>query len=291
MPCKVTVYYNQAAKGWTETYYVQSDEPVSIVNTFSQKKNLSRFISFRCFPAYIHGIKATLLGNDKQSYAQNFLTPGYYAAAQSTDAQDPDLTSTSAMIYVQTSGGKKQRIYVRGLRDEDVERYPTGADKPSANLVAGLSSMAAALVDCGVVTRSLKVPIIGGPAWRRVVSITEAPDNPNATVLTFKSNPVFSPTQRLMIWFRGVPKNDVPGFPNPAQVLSATTSEPWSITIPYRFRAHTTSVFPANMVCTPVEYDFTPLVKFWEFSRFTEHKTGRPFGVSPGRRQSLVKRF
>jgi hypothetical protein len=168
-------------------------------------------------------------------------------------------------------------------------RAITGQDLPSPFLTGAVQTYVTALKNAGVGVRYVTQPPANGLAWNPILSVTANGANQPTSFLTLTAPPVVPYTVGQILRFSGVNRDNLPGFPATCQVLSITAGPPYVIDIGYRLR-NAASVFPPKMAVTPALYSLASLSGFMDFTRFSERKTGRPFGALRGAARTVTRR-
>lgn len=285
MSVKNVLFYNQGNRGWTEVYYGSENDPKQAVQNFGPAAQ-TKFTQMRHLLTQLVGMRSSVVTDNRNSYFQPFFglagLPG-----SSSGNPTPDIVSTDAVVRLETSQPAiKRRVFLRGLRDEDVGRNTDGTDALSPNLNNQITSWRNTLIALGWQVRSVQQPPAGGLIFSHVLSATTSVLGEGFTDLT-----VGTIAGGLLagqsIRFVGMNHDNLPGFPRTAVVVRIVPGPPNIITVAYRFRA-------SGPVQTPRAY-YTPLVYLYTnisghvFERFSEHKTGRPSVTLRGRARALVR--
>jgi len=288
MATKYTIFYNQGNRGWTETWYDNLTTFQTDFNSANWKKFLKSAILFRGATTYIYGIRQTGVKPLVNGSQIDVLGNTYKAPFSNPATDDPDVVSTDAVFLVNafTDITSKKRMYFRGLPDFYVDRDVDGGFAPAPVLITNIKDYFKNASTLGLSIR-VKDPT---PAQVQVLSMSPNPTNINYTDLTCNAVPVFVGTAPYQIVNFGVQTDDTPGFPHIANVVSVTTGPPIIVTIRYRLRSSVVPVTPANQRFRQLQYIYKAVdYNTADFQFFSEHKTGRPFGVLRGRSRSLVR--
>lgn len=299
MPTKLVLFYSQQQRGWSETWYAASAGDVrNVIQSALSDSVRSKCVSFRHPLTYLIGARATAIGTAKQSYSEQFGN-AYHGLSLTVGQSTPDVASTDCVLAVDGIQTGRKRMYIRGLNDDDVKRSSDGEDVPSASLRTGLANYLNAMRIAGFGLRILVQPPNGGLSWTsclRVIPVTG--DASHADVITNDAvvNPI---VKNGYVRFSRPPFNDLPGFPTTAKVIDVNPGGNNGVRISYFLREQA-PVSTKYMQVTAVAYDYpaiaavsaaatstvsNPLI----IERFSEHKTGRPFGLLRGRARSKVR--
>jgi hypothetical protein len=288
---KVTIFYNQANQGWTETYYANGSNPASYLAGLPDSFYRG-MLAPRDQDVDLFAIRATFLGTPRLSYS--FALSGLYGntVSQIVTPPTPDLTATDGLLKLVDGQGGSKLLYLRGLQDQDTIRSTiTGASQPTANLLTNLAAYMKAVYSAGFQIRTAIRPPTGGLTWFPVTSV-ESFTASNAQSAVNTSLPTgFLANGPTNLVFQNVPTDQLPGFPKtPLWLQQIGVAPPYTVVIPYLYRANTPSVNPRKMRFCLQSWTYTNIFS-WTFERFTTHKTGRPFGTPRGRARSLVRSF
>jgi hypothetical protein len=294
MAYKITIFYNQYDQGWTETFYTNQTLTPNSFDFPAFVKFLQASINIRGDGVYIYGARWTQLGAARVNYSELF--EDTYASGATAGLEE--VTAVDYVVKILNVQNQYRHLYLRGLPQVDVVRDEgSGAPKPTAALINGINKYiqaAAQLLLC--LQTEQTVTTNPGLLTGGVVSIQANPANAEQSIVTLNQSPTFSGTAPYFVRFNRVPKNDVPGFPRECQALSAVVVSPFSIVIPYRYRAQNTVTYPNNMTFTQQLSNYFQIVSpttgnpGWSGVNFQERKTGRAFGVPRGRSRVVVSR-
>lgn len=286
MALKIVVFYNQGAQGWTETYYSNTTvDPYTYLGTTLPDALLKRLVNFRHALTELVAVRVSDTITPRLSYTRSFIG-AYTGGFQKPTTDTPDVTSTDAVVKLVTSVGASRKIFVRGISDKDVERKPNGIVNPSSYLLNGVREMVNALVSNQWCIRIQIRPPAAGYNWIPVDSVNTVG---RFAVIKTPIDPQIVITNGGRVTFQGVPKDDLPGFPNQADVIGVSHVAPFSITIAYRVRNSEAIYIPAKMRFVQLGYRYVPIFA-GNFNSFSEHKTGRAFGVPRGRASVTIRR-
>lgn len=279
MPLKVSFFYNQYNSGWSETYYVPgSDAPKTFADTLTNvfQKNSC---SFRSVATFLKAIRVTRIGGTRFSV---LVRP--YPAVQGTrgsTSSGPDVASTDAVIALTGTGGAVRRLFLRGFADEDVFRDAYGNDTISETISKGVELFVKGMKSYGFAIRFQQRPDNAGLVWQKVSKVLPWAGEPTyAEIQTHPNLPLHAVGEDLT--FGGIPTDKLPRFPRTAEVLGTLLVDgETSYKVAYAIPGGV-SVTPKNMRLTKLLYAYDN-INDWDFERYSEHKTGRPFGSLRGR--------
>jgi len=286
MSLKLTIFYNSGHTGWTETWYQPGTS--SINSDVSSWDNIfKKGIAFRGKGCVIYGVRQTLFGSViPLSYFVKFGNK-YVRPITDPATQDPDVVSTDALYYIYSPDkARKRPVYLRGLVDDDVKVDANFVNQPTSTLTTAVNNYLKALKDSGFGMLLINKPSAPPNDAVPVTKVEADVVNPNMSKITLQTT--MNLTLNAQVKFRGVKRNDIPGFPTIGINKSPDNPLATTFLIPYRFRCATTTYSPVKM--TAQLYVTTPLtIDTWQFWNFSEHKAGRPFGQLRGRSRSVVR--
>jgi len=290
MPTKMTLFFNQFASGFSETYYHPTDDAgqlaQDIPNSLYQKA-----CSFRSISVILKAARFSRVSNDPNTLPtkQSFLIRPYPTAQGTRGTEEEpgaDVVSTTAVYALHASNAAKRRVWVRGLWDGDVKRDIFGNDIQTAGLDSDTDKYFSALKGFGFTIRWLVRPPTDGLVWLQVAQVNHLLTTQADRCHFVNSNA--APQYEAGDWlsFNGIPAS-LPGFPRSTQIISVTTVDGVrNYAIAYRLPGGVT-VIPKSLKSTMLKYTastiFTKI-----FERFGEHKTGRPFGSLRGRSRAVA---
>ena len=288
MALKFVMFYNQANRGWTETWYIPGTSEVNVpIDAPPWSTILRAAIGCRWSPTVITACRLSTLDRPILSRTYN-LKDKYIAAGGGTNfTLGPEPVAVDAFYSVRALPAYKKGIAIRGLPDDQVFRYPDGTDAPEATLSKNIQTYLTAVYNAGWCIRRIKRIGEAGVLTYPVNSVAQDPLRAGIARITLAATAVFPWAPTLQVQFRGVPKDDLPGFPPVVHPEPATAAPVTRIDIPYRVRANA-EVFPAKMTVSSYVYELVPIFT-WEFVRFSQRQTGGPFGVLRGRSRAVVR--
>jgi hypothetical protein len=286
MACKVVFFYNQDAQGFSETYYHNSTNPFTLANGLGDGLFASA-IAMRGAGTQLLGVRCTLQDQFVRTSFTRLLGNTYLVSGGPSTSTNPDVTSTAGLIKLIDNSGQSRKLYLRGLKDNDVLRDANGFIQTTARLNGQLKKFVSYLSANGLCIRTGVRPPNGTLIWNAVKQIEPvATGSPNTKIDLFAGSGYVAGTTVI---FQGIDRDVLPGFPRSAVVVDHVEAAPASITIPYTYRAATDVVIPAKPVkFTAVKFNYTT-IQDYELENWTEHKTGRAFGVPRGRLRSVVR--
>jgi len=298
MPCKVTLFFSQVGSGWSETWYHNSDDPQSVMKFTLTPAMLKYAVNFRHELTYLVAARATRISGVKQSFTRSFGSD-YHGLSAGTVDVGPDIVSSDAVVAVRSSPRGLKRMFVRGLNDNDIKRNAAGRDTPAGSLTAGLTNYLNSFSKGGFAIRVLKQPPEDGLTWTPVISVVTVAGVPTQVDVKTSIDVAAPIAVGETVRFARVPGDSLPGFPSQAIALDINPGGVSGVRISYTLRGGV-SVFPPSMQLTAATYLYNVIdgVDTGFFSivsnpltieRFSEHKTGRPFGLLRGRARAKVR--
>lgn len=291
MPCKVVFFFNQFQRGWTETWYHNSTDPMALLDQTTLIIALNNAVTWRHQSTYLVAARATRLDTDKLTISRSYGTK-YHGKASRTSAKNPDVTSTDAVIKVDGIMGNSKRMFIRGLIDDDVVRNPDGSDEPGGTLINGMSDY---INSMAVLSYGLRVLVKPGQLTVKKYDVLRivpvAGGVPQADIVTTEALGAEIIVGKY-VRFSRVNTDKLPGFPLQAKVLELNPGGLNGVRISYDVYQESPQ-FPVNMgmMLQLFTVDIAKKVpeKEVQFERFSERKTGRPFGLQRGRARVKVK--
>jgi hypothetical protein len=283
----MTIFYNQSNRGFTETWYKAGNDPTIDLSVGNWPQFLAAAIKIRAFPTYIYAVR--FANNLTPPQSDVTLLEGIYNTYPSVNPLDSaDVVSTDAVYHVTGGPGISKRMFLRGLPDRWVVRDNNGNDRMPAQAAKLIDLYFQAAQKNGLQIRS-QAPIDPGAHQAYTVQKVSANVvNNKQSDIVLNNPPPWPGNSIVRVRWLGVPTDDIPGFPHITPIISNVPLVlPPVITVNYRLRAQG-PVMPAKMKGVLLDYAFNPFTG-WNFERFSEHKTGSPFGRLRGRSRSLVK--
>lgn len=286
---KVVFFYNEGTLGFSETWYNEASTPIALdLSKGPFATFLKASLNCRASAAYIYGARVSNVAPPKLS------NPWFFGAqyAQSdayiaNPANAPDVVSTDAEYLVFDGSGNKRQFTFRAIPDSYVAYTPSFAPIESSYLSKAVSAYFKGVIASGLQFGVSSKAGSAGYIPNMITSIEASPANPVWSRLTLTTAPAYTIGAGNYVLFHGINKNKVPGFPTKAQVMAQNAGALW-IDIPYLFRGATAIYNPTKASVIPFNLTLAS-VSTWQFQRFSERKTGRPFGVLRGRARSVVR--
>jgi hypothetical protein len=217
---------------------------------------------------------------------------GLYRGGVMGDDSEADVTSTDAVCLIYGSANRKRRVFFRGLPDVLVKRNSFGDDVLTPGLRDAIQQLVTQLNIKGFTIRSTALPPAESLVWHNVYKLTNTDDNaPGLCDVWFAGETTAGNFFKRPMTLRGVPGTQLPKFPKTpygVRIFQIRPDDYSSIPIQYGLPSGAT-VFPTKMKATNVAYTYDPIVN-WTFERFSEHKTGRPFGALRGALKVALRR-
>ena len=299
MPCKLVLFFQQVQSGWSETwYYLGSSDPRQCIIDQLTSDNLQKMVTFRHPLTYLIGARATALTGSKNSYSVQY-ADRYKGTKVSTYSLGPDPVSTDAVVAVDAVQVGRKRMFVRGLNDDDVNRDKNGFPDPSSYLLQGVANYINTMQASNMGIRILTQPPNGGLVWYPCIKVSPVTgDIGHTDIITSKA--VGAEIQEGgQVRFGRIPFDELPGFPANPRVVAVNPGGNNGVRIAYYLREQAT-ITTTYLQMTGLAYTYvavnkvairanttsiTPVL----IERFSEHKTGRPFGQLRGRVRVKVK--
>jgi hypothetical protein len=289
MPTKMTIFFNQFQSGFSETFYHSSDDPASLAAAVPQALYQAA-AAMRHLSVQVKAVRFTRLGGARRSLLIRPYPPAKGTRAGVADP-GPDAVSTTAVYRIRSAGIAQRRIWCRGLADSDVVRDPFGNDLENPTLLGLREEYFNALSAAGFSIRYAQRPPDAGLVWTQVTHLVSSTTDPaHRTDISYAAPG--GPTPALVvgarIQFRGI-SSELPRFPRQAQIVYQydVGAVKW-FGIAYALPGGL-DVRPQQMQSTPSQFT-QELMTLWNFERFGEHKTGRPFGSLRGRVRTVTLR-
>lgn len=283
MPTKMTIFFNQYNAGFSETFYHLEEDPNALM-ALVPNSLYQAAAKFRHTSVILKAVRFSKIGGARQSVLHR-----PYPKAQGTRytvaEPGPDPVSTTAVYMLASTTGAKRRIWCRGLADIDVGRDAFGNDIESTTLFGLRNLYFQELFDKLFQIQYLKRPPTDGLIWEKIQSVGEnVTSNPNRAYIR-RAAPLPAWNRGDIISFNGI-SSDLPRFPRQTEIISRITVGAIDYyEIAYQLPGGI-AVFPRNLRGTAKTTGFSR-ISLWNFERFGEHKTGRPFGSLRGRSRGV----
>ena len=114
MALKVVFFYNQASRGWTETFYsTSSTTPIQFVNGNFTPKFYSDLVAFRNQLTYLYAVRVSNVGSPRLSWT-SVLGSNYPGQGQTiTFNPGPEVASTDLVIKMNSETGQSKTVSLR----------------------------------------------------------------------------------------------------------------------------------------------------------------------------------
>lgn len=291
MPLKVVFFYNQYKQGFSETYYINSAiDPQAWLDTLPGSA-IRGLTDMRGLSTVLWAVRASTVDAPRKSAIR--LVRGDFGGltfpAMTLAQQLSDVVSTTAVLRLFGALGKPRRVFLRGLRDIDTVIDTAGTDNPSATLIGYFKKYVNALKTLSLCIKYTVLPPDGGKFWFHVSEVHPQVINSAYAACVIGGIVAWPGNMNTgdYVVFQGAPSTYLPKWPRIAQIVARTAGAPWELTIAYRVPSQS-NLIPAKMRLT----QFTPAydaITTGEFERFSEHKTGKPFGMLRGRSKGLKR--
>src|SRR6516162_5222018 len=277
-------YFRSYDQGWTETYWMDSDSPFSVLSIM--KPLATALIKPRWAGTTIDALRISAVGPDNVALRQGGLFPiGVSGGRGQVDPQgklgedSPDITATAALIQVTMSDGGHLSLLWRGLDDDDVIR----------------SNDAAAPVACEALQKAIKAcsKVLSGQAvgFTKQVALAD-PVGVNSVqasqlitgMAEFAVQGPVGFAVKDQVYFRGVPKAALPWL-KVQWMVKGVTATGIVIGYPYKYKD---PIVPTGMTVQKVNRVFRGTQKpsselTFAFQDFRTRQTGRPTSRTRGR--------
>lgn len=286
MTMKVTLFYNQNNRGWTETWFASGEDPPLTLNA-ALKNIFAKAIYFRSALTTLEWVRFSVVGKPQRV---NSFRLSNVVSAQTSSTVGPDVVSTDALWKIITQNYARRTISLRGLVDNSVLRNPvTGAFEPTPGLVAQVDAYLNAVYATGWQMQVTQTPqnTPGLPSARVTTISRDLVDNTKSYVTLSAALVGLIVGDKLRVYGKIDPKK-LPLFPKHPTVLAIDPGPPFKVQIAYELPSDA-SVTPDTMQATKLIYNY-PTIFDWAFQALSKRDTGRPFGSSRGRRSAAGAR-
>jgi len=275
---KGTFFLRQYKQGWTENWYVTTNDADTATDRFSLLGQ--PLMKPRAYTTVLDGARIIQVDPPNPRVSRRIaggLTGTRGAGTSATARDQADVANTAALM----AGGFGEVLFrpnlIRGLWDADVGRLKdSGIGNPSPGLLSALKNLADSLVSLNA--QGQKISTLA-----KRVNVTEINDDPALPGFTRLIGPGiadFPVDSRVK--FTGVPTKNVPWLKGLWRVVAAAAG---SITIGYNYDREV-GTFPGKMKAVQALYTY-PSFTGWTFLDFRTRKTGRPFGLTRGRSRGI----
>jgi len=279
MPVKMVLYFNMYNSGWSETYYHPTDDPKGLATTLPNSFYQGS-VSFRSGGCQLKAIRFSKTEGDRQSFLARPY-PNAQGTAGTAGDPGPDVASTDAVFLLTGASNTSRRVYMRGMADLDVKRDIFGNDILSASLRNGTNLFFQSLTQQGFAIRKQARPPAEALIWYPAERVTASETNRGQEAAIANVGGWGAIAVGGQVTFNGIPKS-LPGFPRTAVVIRKYSEGGFFlIDIKYSVPGGVAQ-FPSSLKVAQVKNLFG-VITGWQFERFSERKTGRPFGSLRGR--------
>jgi len=281
MPMKIVLMFNQVNRGWTETYYSPADNPPGKVED-DVLQIVKASVKFRNHLTVLWGIRFSQM----QAPFKSVFYPlsSKFTSGDGGSPEEPDPVSTDGVWNLRGQNYSRRQVSIRGLDDNQIIRHSaTGTDLPTAKLLKAVDQYFGSMVQAGWQIRVQKNPNNSALSFFNVLQIRGA---------TFQGAPVSAirTVQALPgglvvgqgVRFQGPYKAFMPQFPRVQKILGFVAGAQPEVYMSWRPPNEADVYNPINVKFIPAEYIFQNM-SAWDFVRFSERKTGGPFGRLRGR--------
>jgi len=275
----VTFFYNQSQSGWSETYYAPANDPRLFAQSLTPRF-LANSVTWRNALTVLKGVRVSRIEPPRFSYLVRPY-PSPQGLVPNSDSTRPDVVSTDAVCQLVGNIGATRRVFFRGISDFDTQRDEFGNDLLGTNLSKGIELFVKGMISYQFAIRYVSRPPNLGLVWQQIPSLEVALNDILSS--EFRLDPALpEPSVGDYLSVVGASASQIPGFPRKIQVTGKRVEG--GITrykVPYALPGGKTLTLKNMRVTkwTP-DYDF---IRDWQFERFSERKTGRPFGQLRGR--------
>lgn len=287
MAIKVVFYYTCAQWGFTETYYSAGSQARPVVDGLSNTL-LKNFSEWRAPICRLVAVRGSVEGSPGQSYLRRLY--GDYSGIKHTLLgldQEPDVPSTDAVLAFTGATGKRRRIYLRGLSDRDVLLTTDGFANPSPRLWSAWLKMIRSISSAGLQIRYTDLTTGAGiPAPVKCLALRTVGGDPLKTLYQCTGQDLTNFPDGRRVVFKGIPTRQVPKWPRVAMIAGHNSVEDVGVIIPYALPGGKT-IIPDRMTMQWYLVQYENIGQY-DFERFSERKTGRPFGQLRGRSRAQV---
>jgi len=278
---KLVFFYNQYASGWSETYYAPGDDPKLFANSLTTTF-MANSVKWRNATTVLKAIRLTRVtpGLARFSYLVRPY-PSPQGVGVSSAENGPDVASVDAVYQLGGQAGATRRVFFRGLSDLDTRRDAFGNDIPSVNVTKGVDLFVKGMIAYQFAIKYTQKPPNGGLIYRSPRTVYAAAGNPLFTAFQLEPAAPILPVDTVLTW-SGIDTAKLPGWPRNTRIIAIqTVGGVDSYVINYALPGGVTAWVP-DLKGTILQNAFEPIGDH-QFERFSEHKTGRPFGLLRGR--------
>ena len=289
MALKVVVFYQQNARGWTETYYNSGSSPSAFSQANVNPVNMSNFMNMRADDVFMTEVRVSLIGSPRVTYSTPFNLTNSLATDLITDYRQ-DTYGEDALILIRSADKIPRHVWIRGLPNIFINyTQDSGIPNPPAGLLIAIQQYISTLISMNLCIQNANIPTPLSGSWYNVTSVTQGGGGLNtSTAIEFSNLPSLS-APYPPFYFQGVPRNLLPGFPRIITPSAAIITPTFAMTVPYLYRGATAITYPPKMKGTPLTYSY-PAIVSGAFETYGTRKTGRPTGLPRGRASVVLRR-
>lgn len=291
MPLKVVHFYQQGSRGWTETYYATGSNPQSFATSYATPANMQNWMAFRANDVVLTEVRVSLIGSPRVTYSTPF---NLFSINAFDDVQNfnQDTYGEDALVLLRGATGIPRHLWLRGLPNIFISYGASGFPTPPAQFLSLINALGNAIVTSGLQIQNANIPTPSSGNWFNVAFV-EAFSSGTAvsSILQCPIIPTF-PNPLGPIYFQGVPRNLLPGFPRILTPISYVTGVPPAnnqVYVPYLYRGNQANTYPPKMKFCLLSYTYAAITSV-AFETYGVRKTGRPTGLPRGRAPVVIKR-
>ncbi len=282
---KAVLFFNQANRGWTETWYRGSGD-------LPDPKDAALLKIFRTASVFrdpltdLYAARFSDLTVPRKFRLMK-LSGKYQSDIIESPEGPPDVATTDGVFTFSSASTFRKNMFLRGLDDASVKRNAEGVDVPGGLLTKGVEAYKEACKALGWSLRVQSTPFTKVIFFTQVLSMSSNVANPNITDVTIFDNIGGQFADGGMVRFQGNISANLVGMPRIARIIKVFAGPPITFTMNYRLR-NASPFVPDKLKVIPLDYQYS-VVDSVEFNRFSERKTGRPFGSLRGRAAARAK--
>ncbi len=287
---KVVLFYQQAARGWTETYYATGTSPQTWAQANINNSTMAPFVQMRANDVFLSEVRVSQIGSPRVTYSVPFYLASSNAYGADADDWVQDTYGEDALLLVRSGAGVPRHIWLRGLPNILIVYSPTGIPQPPGTLISYIGQLQSQILQLGLYINNVSVPIPTSASWAPVQSVAAAPTvgTPMAVLTTI--NQPLGVTAGSQVYFQGVPRELLHGFPRIATVSAIIQNGTvWDTYVSYLYRGATSVTYPPKMKFTSLVYVPNAITSL-AFETYGTRKTGRPTGLPRGRAPAVIRR-
>ena len=281
---KMTMFFQEFQRGWTETFYFNALDPIDAALLWKQQ--IATIMLPRAVTCSIKFIRAL----DTTINRRSFLLPVTGKGVLSPNNNPAPVTIAALLKIVGIAPQYATRhIWIRGLPQAFITTDAvTGLPAASAYLTAAITQYEHLMLNPATQWLIAAKPVVGGAnVWNQVQIVTADPLLPLSTtdIAPFPGGPL--PTKGQLVYFKGVPKLSLPGLKGNFTVTDVVPNTAFKIS--YRYKNAATAVFPQNMFWRSAAPVYVPVTRVDE-EGYASRDTGRPFDEPRGAKRGVFLR-